>query len=105
MSSRRGGNEPASGLGDQFERDVEDLHQTVRAMGDISNAIHDELESHNRFLEGMTDRYHQGVGAVSKLVEDMKALWASTGLSPMTMTMLFCGGVVLLLWLYWKVRA
>jgi hypothetical protein len=74
-------------------------------MDQVSHAIHDELESHNRFLEGMADRYHQGMDAVGMLVEKMKALWRSTGSSPMMMTMLFCGGVVLFLWFYWKIRA
>jgi hypothetical protein len=105
MSSRRGDDAPLLSSHDQFDLQVEELHRTVKSMKRVSDAIHEELESHNALLSGLSDRYSAGMDALAKLLENMKELYISTGWSPVMLAMVFCAGVVVFLWLYWKVRA
>jgi hypothetical protein len=74
-------------------------------IGRVSQALGEELENQNLLLSGMTDRYHRGMDAVAKLIVSMKSLYASSGMSAMTLTMLFVFGVIFFLWIYWKIFA
>jgi hypothetical protein len=105
MSSRRRDDAPLLSSREQFDLQVEELHNTVKSMRQVSDAIHDELEAHNALLSGLSDRYSAGMEAVGRLLVAMKELYISTGWSPMMMAMVFCAALVLFLWLYWKIKA
>jgi hypothetical protein len=105
MSSRRRDDCSASFQGDQFDRQVDELHRTVKNMREVSEAIHEELEAHNQILSGLSDRYNAGMDAVGALLTKMKDLYVSTGWSPMMLMMVFTALLVFFLWLYWKVKA
>jgi hypothetical protein len=104
MTSRRGEEAPLSSH-DQINHQVDELHHTVQNMRRVSEAIHEELEAHNDLLSGLSDRYNSGMDALSNLLAQMKALYISTGWSPLMLTMFFCAAVVVFLWLYWKIKA
>lgn len=95
------------GITDQFDmnNEVENMMETVKVIGEVSKAIGDEIDAQNRFIAEMNQRYEQGLNALSNLLDGMKRLAVSSGVSPMTMTMLFVLAVILFLWLYWKFNA
>lgn len=95
------------GITDQFDmnNEVENMMETVKVIGEVSKAIGEEIDAQNRFIAEMNQRYEQGLNALSNLLDGMKRLAVSSGVSPMTMTMLFVLAVILFLWLYWKFNA
>ena len=95
------------GITDQFDmnNEVENMMETVKVIGEVSKAIGEEIDAQNRFIADMNQRYEQGLNALSNLLDGMKRLAVSSGVSPMTMTMLFVLAVILFLWLYWKFNA
>jgi hypothetical protein len=104
MTSRNPHHDGESGFVDQTDWEVEELHTSVKALGQVSRAIRAELDAHNQLLEGMADRYHQSMSAVGNLLVGLKGLVDSTGLSPMTLTVLFAAALMVFLWLYWKIH-
>ena len=95
------------GLNDQFDlnNEVEEMLSTVNVIGQVSKAIGEEIDAQNRFIAEMGNRYQQGLDAIQNLLGGMKRVFASSGMSPMTMTMLFVIAVILFLWIYWKIYA
>ena len=95
------------GITDQFDmnNEVENMMETVKVIGEVSKAIGEEIDAQNRFIADMKQRYEKGLNALSNLLDGMKRLAVSSGVSPMTMTMLFVLAVILFLWLYWKFNA
>ncbi|KAK8888172.1 hypothetical protein M9Y10_039236 [Tritrichomonas musculus] len=89
-------------LTDQYDCDIDNLRGTIRALGDVSTEIGKEIDKQNNLLDKLNDDFEKGMIKVNKLVEKVKEIFIASGMSPMTMTLLFIFAVILFLWLYWK---
>lgn len=104
MTRRRFDNDKNSPLtiSDQYDCDVDNLRGTIRALGDVSTEIGKEIDKQNNLLDRLNDDLEKGMIKVNKLVQKVKDIFLASGMSPMTMTLLFIFAVILFLWLYWK---
>lgn len=106
MSKRRtNGGGPA--LVDQFDinDDVEEILSEVKILDQVSKAIGKELEEQNKLAAQMNGNYQAALNVVQNLMGNIRKLAGAAGISPMTLTLLFVIGVVIFLWIYWKIRA
>ena len=104
MSRRRGGTPTASSQFD-INDDVEEIIGEVRMLDQVSKAIGKELEEQNRFVAQMNNNYHNALNVIQNLMGNIKKLASTAGISPMTLTLIFVFGIIVFLWIYWKVWA
>ncbi|EAY22374.1 SNARE domain containing protein [Trichomonas vaginalis G3] len=97
--------DPENPLVDQFDDQVDTLQQTIGALKQVSNALGEELERHNTLLDQMQNSFQKSEDLVNRLLSGVDEIFKKTGLSPTTLTFLFVLGVILFLWLYWKIFA
>lgn len=89
----------------EYEDNVSQLRETVSNMRIVSDQIHEELVRQNDFISKMNDGFHKGTAMLERLNMQMKRLYKSSGLSPMTLMFIFTVCLILFLWIYWKIKA
>lgn len=105
MTSRRTNNRNLTdgpAIFDQYDDDVESMRGSVAVLNQVTKAISEELDNQNILIGEMSNRYQKGVDGVSKLLGNVKQLFKSSGMSPMTMMMIFIFLLVIFFWFYWK---
>ena len=90
---------------DQWNQDIKDLHQTIQAVGYISDEMGNEIRKQNELLDRLTLQYQEGVNALQRLNEKLKKIFGMSNYSPMTLMFFFTIGVIIFLWFYWKFMA
>lgn len=87
---------------DPYENEINDLRGTIKALGSVSTEIGKEIEKQNSLLDQLNDDFERGKIQVQKLLKKINDIFNASGLSPMTLTIIFIFGVLVFLWLYWK---
>ena len=90
---------------DEWNKDIKDLHQTIKTVGYISEEMGNEIRKQNELLDRHTIQYQRGVSALQDLNEKLKKIFGMTNYSPMTLMFFFTIGVIVFLWIYWKISA